>query len=310
MVRSPLSLNTSLAAMAVVLMAMPVAAYATSEGHTPTAPTEGAAAPEGAASEPSAATSEAADANTPAAETAQGHEEHATAPEGEYEMDHLHWSFDGIFGAYDRASLQRGFQVYKEVCSACHSMTRLSYRNLSALGYSDAEVKAIAASVTINDGPNDEGEMFDRPGKPSDHFKSPFPNVQAAKAGNGGAYPPDMSLLAKARHGGADYIHAILTGYTEPPAGKELMAGQYWNRAMHGNIIAMPEPLTDGRVAYSDGSPQTVEQYSRDVAQFLTWASEPHMEERKRMGIKAFLFMLVFAGVLFGVKRKIWADQH
>lgn len=302
MVRSPLTLT----AMAVVLMSMPVAAYATSE-KAPNAPTEEAAAPaEGAA------TSEAADANTPAAKTAEGHEEKtaSAAPEGEYEMDHLHWSFDGIFGAYDRASLQRGFQVYKEVCSACHSMTRLSYRNLSALGYSDAEVKAIAASVTINDGPNDEGEMFDRPGKPSDHFKSPFANVQAAKASNGGAYPPDMSLLAKARHGGADYIHAILTGYTEAPAGKDLMPGQYWNRAMHGNIIAMPAPLTDGRVQYEDGSPQTVEQYSRDVAQFLTWASEPHMEDRKRIGIKAFLFMLVLAGVLFGVKKKIWADQH
>ncbi|MDB5491782.1 MAG: petC [Micavibrio sp.] len=306
MVRHPLSLT----AMAVVLLAMPVVSHAAAGKQTPNAPGEETAVAADAASGTSPATSEAADADTPAAETAQGSTEHAEAAHGEYEMDHLNWSFNGIFGAYDRASLQRGFQIYKEVCSACHSMTRLSYRNLSALGYNDGEVKAIAASVTVSDGPNDEGEMFDRPGRPSDHFKSPFPNVQAAKAGNGGAYPPDLSLIAKARHGGADYIHAILTGYSEPPAGKELMSGQYWNRAMHGNIIAMPPPLTDGRVAYSDNSPQTLEQYSRDVSQFLTWAAEPHMEERKRIGIKAFLFMLVLTGVLFGVKKKIWADQH
>lgn len=220
------------------------------------------------------------------------------------------WSFDGIFGTYDRAALQRGFQVYKEVCSACHSMNRLSYRNLADLGYSEAEIKAIAADVTITDGPNDEGEMFERPGRPSDHFRAPYANIQAAKYANNGAYPPDLSLIAKARHGGADYIHAILTGYGEPPADKELLSGQYWNKAMPGNIIAMPQPINAGQVSYSDGTAQDVDQYARDVAQFLTWASEPHMEVRKRTGIKVFLFLLVFTGVLYAAKRKIWSNIH
>ncbi|HEY8189940.1 MAG TPA: cytochrome c1, partial [Micavibrio sp.] len=220
------------------------------------------------------------------------------------------WSFNGIFGTYDRAALQRGFQVYKEVCSACHSMSRLSYRNLSDLGYSDAEVKAIAADVMVADGPNDEGEMFERPGRPSDHFKSPYANIQAAKYANNGAFPPDMSLLAKARHGGADYIYSILTGYEEAPTNKELLPGQYWNKAMAGNIIAMPQPIHAGQVTYSDGANQDVDQYARDVAQFLTWASEPHMEERKRTGVKVFLFLLVFAGVMYAAKRKLWSNVH
>jgi ubiquinol-cytochrome c reductase cytochrome c1 subunit len=220
------------------------------------------------------------------------------------------WSFNGIFGTYDRAALQRGFQVYKEVCSGCHSMNRLSYRNLADLGYSEAEVKAIAADVMITDGPNDEGEMFERPARPSDHFRAPYANIQAAKYANNGAYPPDMSLLAKARHGGADYIYAILTGYGEAPADKELLPGQYWNRAMAGNIIAMPQPINPGQVSYSDGTSQDVDQYARDVAQFLTWASEPHMEVRKRTGIKVFLFLLAFTGVMYAAKRKIWSNVH
>ncbi|MGZ9109280.1 MAG: cytochrome c1 [Micavibrio sp.] len=220
------------------------------------------------------------------------------------------WSFNGIFGTYDRAALQRGFQVYKEVCAACHSMSRLAYRNLEDLGYSEAEIKAIAADATITDGPNDEGEMFDRPGRPSDAFKAPYPNVQAAKSVNNGAYPPDLSLISKSRHGGADYIYAILTGYEEPPANRELMPGQSWNKAMAGNIIAMPAPLSAGQVAYGDGADQSVDQYASDVAQFLTWASEPKMEVRKRTGVKVFLFLLVFTAVMYAVKRKIWADLH
>jgi ubiquinol-cytochrome c reductase cytochrome c1 subunit len=289
----------TLTAIAALLISLPVAAYAADEAVTDKeTATQVPATPDA----PAEATS---DASTQQAKT-----EEATKPEPEFVMPHQHWSFDGIFGTYDRASLQRGFQVYKEVCSACHSMTRLSYRNLSDLGYTPDEVKAIAASVNVTDGPNDEGEMFERPGKPSDHFKSPFANVQAAKAANGGALPPDMSLLVKARHGGADYIYSILTGYEEAPASKNLLPGQYWNKAMHGNIIAMPAPLTPDRVAYGDGTTQSVDQYARDVAQFLTWASEPSMEERKRMGIKVFLFLLVFTGIMYGVKKKIWSNVH
>lgn len=241
---------------------------------------------------------------------AAGDKAHDHAAAGEHTLAHQEWPFDGIFGMYDRASLQRGFQIYREVCSACHSMSRVSYRNLSDLGYSEAEIKAIAADAQITDGPNDEGEMFERPGKPSDHLKSPYPNIQAAKFANGGAYPPDMSLLVKSREGGADYVYGILTGYSEPPAGKELLDGQHWNNVMHGNIIAMAPPLTPDRVAYGDGTKQTVEQYAYDVSQFLAWASEPHMEDRKRIGTKVFLFFLVLTGVLYGVKRKVWANVH
>lgn len=221
-----------------------------------------------------------------------------------------HWPSDGIFGTYDRASLQRGFQVYKEVCAACHSMNRLAYRNLSALGYSEEEVKAIAAEATITDGPNDEGEMFERPGRPSDAFKAPYANIQQAKYANNGAYPADLSLIAKARHGGADYIYALLTGYEEPPANVELLPGQYWNKVMYGNVLAMPAPLNAGQVSYGDGSPESVDQYARDVAHFLAWAAEPHMESRKRTGVKVFLFLLVFTGVMYAVKRKIWSKIH
>lgn len=233
----------------------------------------------------------------------------ARASEGA-ETPHLHWSFDGVFGTYDRAALQRGFKVYSQVCSSCHAMNKLSYRNLAALGYNETEIKAIAAERTVTDGPNDEGEMFERPALPSDPFVSPFANVKAAMYANNGAYPPDMSLLAKAREGGADYIYGIITGFDEPPAGTVLMAGQYWNRTMPGHVIAMAPPLSNGQVAYEDGAPQTVSQYAMDVAHFLAWAAEPHMEARKRTGVAVFLFLLVFAGVMYATKRKVWTDAH
>jgi ubiquinol-cytochrome c reductase cytochrome c1 subunit len=226
------------------------------------------------------------------------------------EPPELHWSFDGPFGTYDRAALQRGFQVYSQVCSACHSMNRLYYRDLEALGYSEAQVKTIAAAHNVQDGPNDEGEMYERPGRPSDRFVSPFPNEKAASYANNGAVPPDMSLLAKAREGGPDYIYGILTGYEEAPAGVKLLSSQHWNRYMPGHVIAMPPPIADGAVAYEDGSEQTLDQYARDVAQFLAWASEPHMEQRKRTGIKVFLFLAAFAGVLGLAKRKVWKNVH
>lgn len=227
------------------------------------------------------------------------------------EPPHQDWSFDGLFGTYDRAALQRGYKVYSEVCASCHSMKRLSYRNLSALGYSAQEVKAIAANYTVMDGPNDEGEMFERTALPSDSFVSPFANKNAAMYANNGAYPPDMSLLTKARAGGADYIYALITGYQdEPPHGEELLDGQYWNKYMPGHILAMAPPIFDGMVAYEDGSQETVAQYAMDVSHFLTWAAEPHMEARKRTGMKAFIFLLVFTIVMYGIKRKVWAKAH
>ncbi|PJB71780.1 MAG: cytochrome c1 [Alphaproteobacteria bacterium CG_4_9_14_3_um_filter_47_13] len=233
----------------------------------------------------------------------------AQAAGGE-EAPEQHWSFDGIFGTYDRAALQRGYKVYSQVCAACHSMDRISYRNLTALGYTEAQAKAVAANYMVEDGPNDEGDMVERTALLSDHFPNPYANKNAAAYANNGAMPPDMSLLVKARHGGADYIYGIMTGYEEPPADHELLPGQNWNRYMPGNVIAMAQPLSDGLVSYEDGSSETVAQYARDVAHFLTWASEPHMEERKRTGIKAFLFLLAFTGLMYVIKRKVWAKVH
>jgi ubiquinol-cytochrome c reductase cytochrome c1 subunit len=222
----------------------------------------------------------------------------------------IEWSFEGPFGTYDKAALQRGYKIYREACAACHAMKRVAFRNLHALGYNEAEIEAIAAQYTVMDGPNDEGEMIERPARPSDRFKSPYTNEKEARFANGGAYPPDMSLLTKARHGGADYIYAILTGYEPAPAGKQLLTGQHWNKYMPGNIIAMAAPLSDGQISYEDGSPETLDQYARDIAHFLTWAAEPELEERKRTGVKVILFLIVFAGVMYAVKRKIWASMH
>ena len=234
----------------------------------------------------------------------------AKASGGTEHSPKLHWPFEGVFGTFDKAALQRGYKVYREVCSSCHSMNKVYFRNLADLGYSDEQIKQAASEYTFTDGPNEEGDMFERPGLASDRFKAPFENVQQAAYANNGAAPPDMSLLAKARHGGADYIYAILTGYEDAPHGHKLMPGQYWNRYMNGNVIAMPPPLADGQVSYDDGSYETLEQYAQDVASFLTWASDPKMEERKRTGVMAFLFLLVFSGILYAVKKKVWADQH
>lgn len=220
------------------------------------------------------------------------------------------WSFEGPFGSFDRAKLQRGFQVYREVCSVCHSMDHLHYRNLADLGYNEEEIKAVAASVQVEDGPNDQGEMFMRPGKPSDRFKAPFPNDNAARAANGGALPPDFSVIAEARPNGPDYIYAVLTGYGEAPAGMEMMEGMYYNAAFPGHQIAMAPPLSEGAVGYKDGTQATVAQMAEDVTTFLTWASEPNMEERKRTGFKVMLFLLIASGLLFAAKRRIWSRVH
>lgn len=220
------------------------------------------------------------------------------------------WSFDGPFGTYDRAALQRGFLVYKQVCSACHGMKHLAYRNLTALGYSEDQVKNIAAEYSVTDGPDDEGEMFERTAKPSDKFKSPFPNDQAAKYANGGALPPDLSLITKARHSGSDYVYSLLTGYEEPEHAEDVPEGKYWNKYFPGHVISMAPPLADDMIVYEDGTPQTVGQYSADVAHFLTWAADPYMEDRKRTGIKVILFLAVFAMVMYAVKRRLWAKLH
>jgi ubiquinol-cytochrome c reductase cytochrome c1 subunit len=226
-------------------------------------------------------------------------------------LPNTHFSFDGLFGHFDRASAQRGFQVYKEVCANCHSMSLLSYRNLRELGLSEAEVRAIAATVQVQDGPNDEGAMFERAGRPSDRFRSPFANERAARAANNNALPPDLSVIVKARENGADYLHALLTGYADPPAGVTVAEGMNYNKYFPGHEIAMAPPLSgDGQVEFHDGTNATVDQMARDVTQFLAWAAEPELEQRKALGVKFILFLTVLGGLAYGVKRKIWADVH
>ena len=220
------------------------------------------------------------------------------------------WSFKGIFGTFDRASLQRGYQVFQEVCSGCHSVQHLSYRNLSEKGgpeFSIEEAKAIAAQFEVEDGPNSDGEMFMRPARLSDKFAKPYPNVEASTAANGGAYPPDMSVLAKARPGGADYIYSLLLGYEEAPAGFELDDGVYYNKYMPGNKIKMSAPLSDGLVEYSDGTQATTAQMSKDVTTFLVWAAEPHLEDQHRMGFKAIIYLIILLTLVYMSKQKVWS---
>ena len=220
------------------------------------------------------------------------------------------WSFKGLFGKFDRGALQRGYQVYTEVCSSCHSMKYLSYRNLAEKGgpeFSIAEAKAIAASFEVTDGPNDDGEMFTRPGKLSDKFVMPYDNVKAAQAANGGAYPPDMSVLVKARGGGVDYIYSLLQGYEDPPVGMSLDDGVYYNKYMYGNKIKMANQLSDGLVDYGDGTTASVEQMSKDVTTFLMWAAEPHLESRHQMGFKAIVYLIILTILVYFSMKKIWS---
>jgi ubiquinol-cytochrome c reductase cytochrome b/c1 subunit len=242
------------------------------------------------------------------------------------------WSFAGPFGKYDRGALQRGLKIYKEVCSNCHSLNYVAFRNLAdpgGPGYSEAQVSALASEYKIKDGPNDQGEMFERPGRPADYFPAPFPNEQAARAANGGGLPPDMSLLAKARsyergfpwfifdfftqfqEQGPNYISAILQGYEDkPPAGVTIPEGSYYNKYFPGHAIKMPKPLSDGQVTFDDGSPATVPQYAHDIATFLMWAAEPHMEQRKQAGFQVFVFLIIFAFLMYFTKKRVWADAH
>jgi ubiquinol-cytochrome c reductase cytochrome c1 subunit len=231
------------------------------------------------------------------------------AQAAEHEIPKQEWSFSGLFGTYDRAELQRGFQVYKEVCANCHGLDHLSYRNLTDLGFSADEVKAIAAEYQVPD-IGDDGQPVQRPAKPSDKFVRPFPNEKAARAANNGAYPPDLSLMAKAREGGPNYIFAILTSYGEPPPDVKMAEGMYYNTAFPGHQIAMPQPLQDGQVTFADGSPNKLPDEARAIANFLEWTAEPEQEHRKRMGVQVVLFLLVLAGLLYAAKRKIWAEIH
>ena len=220
------------------------------------------------------------------------------------------WSFKGLFGKFDRAALQRGYQVYTEVCSSCHSMKYLSYRNLAEEGgpeFTVAQAKAIAASFEVTDGPNDDGEMYTRPGKLSDKFVMPYDNVKAAQAANGGAYPPDMSVLVKARGDGVDYIYSLLQGYEDPPAGMSLDDGVYYNKYMYGNKIKMSNQLSDGLVDYGDGTNASVEQMAKDVTTFLMWAAEPHLESRHQMGFKAIVYLVILTILVYFSMKKIWS---
>jgi ubiquinol-cytochrome c reductase cytochrome c1 subunit len=217
------------------------------------------------------------------------------------------WPFDGAFGTVDRNAAQRGFQVYKEVCASCHALKHNAYRNLTDIGFSEDEVKAIAAEATIIDGPNADGDMFERPGRPSDKFARPFANDNAARAANGGALPPNLSLIVKSRPDGANYLYSLLTGYKEAPADFQLESGMNYNEYFPGHQIAMAAPLSEGAVSYQDGTEATVDQMARDVTIFLQWAAEPEMEQRKRTGIKVFAYLIIFTVLFYFAKNRIWA---
>jgi cytochrome c1 len=226
---------------------------------------------------------------------------------------HQSWSFSAPFGTFDRTQLQRGFQVYKEVCSNCHSMRLLSYRNLGEPGgpeFSPKAVEVLASQVQVTDGPNETGEMFQRPARPSDRFRSPFANDQLARLANNGALPPDLSVIAKARKGGPDYIYALLTGYREPPPGFEVAQGMHYNAAFPGHQIAMPQPLRDGVISYTDGTKPTLDNYARDVSAYLMWAAEPRLEERHKTGTWVMIFLIVFVVIMYLAKRGVWAGLH
>ncbi|MCL6707004.1 cytochrome c1 [Pseudomonas sp. R2.Fl] len=257
--------------------------------------------------------------------------EHAAAG-GHYPIlkpKHVDWTFAGPFGHYDKGQLQRGLKVYKEVCSACHSMSLVSFRTLEGLGYSEDQVKAFAAEYEVQDGPNGDGEMFTRTAVPSDHFPSPFPNKEAAAAANNGAAPPDMSLLAKARgvtrgfpqfvfdiftqyqEGGPDYIYSLLTGYHEPPEGIAVPEGTHFNPYfVSAASLAMAPPISDDQVTYDDGAPQTLDQYAQDVSAFLMWAAEPHLEERKRTGFMVMVFLAIFTALIYLTKKSVYANKE
>jgi ubiquinol-cytochrome c reductase cytochrome c1 subunit len=234
----------------------------------------------------------------------------ALAAGGDVALTKRDWSFSGPFGTFDKAAMQRGFQVYREVCAGCHSMQYIAFRNFADLGYNEGEIKAIAAEYDVEDGPNDDGEMFTRPGIPADRMPSPYPNDNAARAGNGGALPPDLSLIAKARANGPDYLYSLLIGYKEAPASMDVPDGMYYNDAYPGNLIAMPQPLYGDDVTYADGANTSIEGSAADLTQFLMWAAEPKMEARKRIGVAVVFFLSIFVVLSVMAKRRVWADIH
>jgi len=235
-----------------------------------------------------------------------GHDESALSTSALHPKQ-MKWEFDSIFGRFDRASAQRGYQVYREVCSACHSLKLVSYRNLGEIGFAEDEIKQIASEALVADGPNDEGEMFERAGLPSDKFASPYANEQAARASNGGAYPPDLSLIVKARHDGANYVYSLLTGYADAPEGFEMAAGKQYHPYFEGRQISMPQPLTDdGQVEYKDGTYATKEQMAIDVVNFLQWSAEPETEARKKMGVRTMIFLGILFVILLAAKKAVW----
>lgn len=218
------------------------------------------------------------------------------------------WPENGAFGTFDRAAVQRGFQVYKEVCHTCHSLNYFSFRDLAPLGFSEAEIAAIAAGYQVP-ALDDQGETVERPAKPFDKMPAPYPNPEAARAALGQA-PPDLSLMVKAREDGQDYLYSLMHGYSDPPAGHDVPAGLNYNRYFPGGNIAMPQPLADGQVTYSDGTQASLDQMAADVTQFLHYVAEPKLEERKLTGFKAGVFLVVFAGIMAAYKRKVWKDVH
>ena len=224
------------------------------------------------------------------------------------ELMKQNWPFNGVFGRFDQSSLQRGFQVYREVCAACHGIRQISYRDLKGIGYSNDEIKFIAAEYQVLDGPNDEGEMFERDARPSDKFVGPYENDKVARLANNGAYPPDLSLIVKARADGANYLYSLLNGYKDFPDNFEASEGMYYNEFYPGNQIAMPSPLMDDLVEYSDGTEATQSQIAKDVTSFLAWTAEPELEERKSLGVKTLFFLILITIMLLGVKRKVWKD--
>ncbi len=220
------------------------------------------------------------------------------------------WSFKSFFGTFDRASLQRGYQVYTEVCASCHSLKYVSYRNLAEKGgpeFSIEQAKAIASNFEVTDGPNNDGEMFTRSAKLSDKFVMPYANDQEAKLSNGGAYPPDMSVLVKARAGGADYIYSVILGYEDPPEGMKLDDGVYYNKYMYGNKIKMPPQLYDDLVTYADGPPATPEQMAKDITTFLAWTAEPKLEERHKFGFRAIIYLVILTILVYFSMKRIWS---
>jgi len=236
-------------------------------------------------------------------------------------LKHVEWSLEGPLGTFNRADLQHGFQVYKEVCSACHSLNRVAFHTLSeegGPGFTDPQMKAIAAAYKIPAGPNDKGETVDdkgqplmRSGIPSDYFPAPFANEDAARAANGGALPPDLSIIVKARPGGPDYVYSIISGFGQkPPPGFKVTEGKYYNPYFIGWNIAMPPPLTDNQVTFADGAPAKIEDEAKAVVTFLSWTSEPHLEDRHRMGLGVMVFLIVLSGLLYFSYRRVWKDAH